>query len=159
MVGLRSLIFTKASSWFWCTPNMSSPVSVNSLIKNIEMLGSLFTALCFSLLTTHVKVGWWQTYLIFYHDFCWFRCSGIHASIKYTLFFSTADQADPCKFLACGEFAQCVRNEWTEEAECRCQSGDPGPCAPIEDCEDIPGKVSPCRWGQHPGTETQGFAP
>ena len=50
MVGLRSLTFTKASSWFWCTPNMSSPVSVNSLIKNIAMLGSLFTALCFSLL-------------------------------------------------------------------------------------------------------------
>ncbi|XP_040095261.1 interphotoreceptor matrix proteoglycan 1 [Oryx dammah] len=64
---------------------------------------------------------------------------------SYSLDVEAADQADPCKFLACGEFAQCVRNEWTEEAECRCPSGDPGPCAPIEDCEDIPGKGSPCR--------------
>ncbi|KAM9676498.1 interphotoreceptor matrix proteoglycan 1 [Dama dama] len=63
---------------------------------------------------------------------------------SYSLDVEPADQADPCKFLACGEFARCVRNEWTEEAECRCQSGDPGPCAPI-DCEDIPGKGSPCR--------------
>ncbi|CAN0157586.1 unnamed protein product [Rangifer tarandus platyrhynchus] len=64
---------------------------------------------------------------------------------SYSLDVEPADQADPCKFLACGEFAQCVWNEWTEEAECRCQSGDPGPCAPIEDCEDIPGKGSLCR--------------
>ncbi|XP_027406778.1 interphotoreceptor matrix proteoglycan 1 [Bos indicus x Bos taurus] len=64
---------------------------------------------------------------------------------SYSLDVEPADQADPCKFLACGEFAQCVRNEWTEEAECRCRSGNPGPCAPIEDCEDIPGKGTPCR--------------
>uniref|UniRef100_A0A8C6CN03 Interphotoreceptor matrix proteoglycan 1 n=1 Tax=Moschus moschiferus TaxID=68415 RepID=A0A8C6CN03_MOSMO len=64
---------------------------------------------------------------------------------SYSLDVEPADQADPCKFLACGEFAQCVRNEWTEEAECRCQSGDPGPCAPVEDCEDIPGKGTACR--------------
>ncbi|XP_047619562.1 interphotoreceptor matrix proteoglycan 1 isoform X4 [Phacochoerus africanus] len=56
-----------------------------------------------------------------------------------------ADGADPCKFLACGEFAQCVRNEWTQEAECRCQAGYPGPCAPGEHCEDIPGQGAPCR--------------
>uniref|UniRef100_A0AC11D5E6 Interphotoreceptor matrix proteoglycan 1 n=1 Tax=Ovis aries TaxID=9940 RepID=A0AC11D5E6_SHEEP len=54
---------------------------------------------------------------------------------SYSLDVEAADQADPCKFLACGEFAQCVRNEWTEEAECRCRSGDPGPCVPIEDCQ------------------------
>ncbi|XDC77697.1 hypothetical protein R6Z07F_008870 [Ovis aries] len=64
---------------------------------------------------------------------------------SYSLDVEAADQADPCKFLACGEFAQCVRNEWTEEAECRCRSGDPGPCVPIEDCEDIQGKGTPCR--------------
>uniref|UniRef100_A0AC11BPX4 Interphotoreceptor matrix proteoglycan 1 n=1 Tax=Ovis aries TaxID=9940 RepID=A0AC11BPX4_SHEEP len=61
---------------------------------------------------------------------------------SYSLDVEAADQADPCKFLACGEFAQCVRNEWTEEAECRCRSGDPGPCVPIEDC-------------QHPGVKKQ----
>ncbi|TKC50819.1 hypothetical protein EI555_015849 [Monodon monoceros] len=56
-----------------------------------------------------------------------------------------SDQADPCKFLACGKFAQCVRNEWTEEAECRCRAGYPGPCAPGEDCDDTPRKGAPCR--------------
>ena len=78
-------------------------------------------------------------------DFCRIHCSGVPAPIKSALFF-TADQADPCKFLACGEFAQCVRNEWTEEAECRCRAGYPGPCGPGEDCEDTPGKGALCRW-------------
>uniref|UniRef100_A0A8C9E322 Interphotoreceptor matrix proteoglycan 1 n=1 Tax=Phocoena sinus TaxID=42100 RepID=A0A8C9E322_PHOSS len=64
---------------------------------------------------------------------------------SYSLDVEAADQADPCKFLACGEFAQCVRNEWTEEAECRCRAGYPGPCAPGEDCDDTPGKGAPCR--------------
>ncbi|CAK7311131.1 Interphotoreceptor matrix proteoglycan 1 [Vulpes lagopus] len=68
---------------------------------------------------------------------------------SYSLDIETADQADPCKFLACGEFAQCVKNEWTKEAECRCRPGyedqghldhpAPGICAPIEDCEVIQG--------------------
>lgn len=68
----------------------------------------------------------------------------------------TADQADPCTFLACGEFAQCVQNEWTEEAECRCRwgyesqgpldhQGDLGLCAPGEKCEVIQRKGAPCR--------------
>nr|XP_029544469.1 interphotoreceptor matrix proteoglycan 2-like [Oncorhynchus nerka] len=34
-----------------------------------------------------------------------------------------ADQADPCKFLACNEFSQCVVNSWTQEAECLCDPG------------------------------------
>uniref|UniRef100_A0A673CKG3 Interphotoreceptor matrix proteoglycan 1 n=1 Tax=Sphaeramia orbicularis TaxID=375764 RepID=A0A673CKG3_9TELE len=34
-----------------------------------------------------------------------------------------ADQADPCKFLACNEFSRCVVNSWTEEAECLCDPG------------------------------------
>ncbi|XP_012889554.1 PREDICTED: interphotoreceptor matrix proteoglycan 1 [Dipodomys ordii] len=45
------------------------------------------------------------------------------------------DQADPCRFLACGESAQCVWNAWTQEAECRCPEqglGDAQPCAPAE---------------------------
>ncbi|XP_036727755.1 interphotoreceptor matrix proteoglycan 1 isoform X3 [Balaenoptera musculus] len=64
---------------------------------------------------------------------------------SYSLDVEPADQADPCKFLACGEFAQCVRNEWTEEAECRCRAGNPGTCGPAEDCEDTPGKGALCR--------------
>ncbi|XP_028350528.1 interphotoreceptor matrix proteoglycan 1 [Physeter macrocephalus] len=64
---------------------------------------------------------------------------------SYSLDVEPADQADPCKFLACGEFAQCVRNERTEEAECHCRAGHPGPCAPGEDCQDTPGKGALCR--------------
>ncbi|EFB19753.1 hypothetical protein PANDA_013200, partial [Ailuropoda melanoleuca] len=74
---------------------------------------------------------------------------------SYSLDVEPADQADPCKFLACGEFAECVKNEQTEEAECRCrpgcesqgrrQHGDPGLCAPAEECEVIQGKGAPCR--------------
>ncbi|KAF6364596.1 interphotoreceptor matrix proteoglycan 1 [Rhinolophus ferrumequinum] len=66
-----------------------------------------------------------------------------------------ADQADPCKYLACGEFAQCVKNEGTEEAECHCRPGYEsqehldlrklGPCAPGEEGKVIQGKGAPCR--------------
>ncbi|XP_022281975.2 interphotoreceptor matrix proteoglycan 1 [Canis lupus familiaris] len=78
---------------------------------------------------------------------------------SYSLDIETADQADPCKFLACGEFAQCIKNEWTKEAECRCRPGyedqghldhpAPGICAPIEECEVIQGKGAPCRSPGH----------
>uniref|UniRef100_A0A8C8Z363 Interphotoreceptor matrix proteoglycan 1 n=1 Tax=Prolemur simus TaxID=1328070 RepID=A0A8C8Z363_PROSS len=79
---------------------------------------------------------------------------------SYSLDIEPADQADPCKFLACGEFAQCVKNEQTEEAECRCRPGyesqgrqdrlDPGLCVPgTEECEVIQGKGAPCRSPNH----------
>ncbi|XP_058590501.1 interphotoreceptor matrix proteoglycan 1 isoform X2 [Neofelis nebulosa] len=78
---------------------------------------------------------------------------------SYSLNIEPADQADPCKFLACGEFAQCVKNEWTKEAECRCRPGyesqarldrrDSGLCTPIEGCEVIQGKGAPCRSPGH----------
>lgn len=72
----------------------------------------------------------------------------------------TAAQADPCKTLACGEFAQCVQNEWTEEAGCRCRpgyesqgapdhQGGLGRCAPQKECEVIQGKGALCRWVEH----------
>uniref|UniRef100_A0A8C4MIJ1 Interphotoreceptor matrix proteoglycan 1 n=1 Tax=Equus asinus TaxID=9793 RepID=A0A8C4MIJ1_EQUAS len=71
---------------------------------------------------------------------------------SHSLDIAPADQADPCKFLACGESAQCVRNERTEEAECRCRrgcegqgrldGGDAGLCAPGEECE-LPAGGSP----------------
>ncbi|KAG8013338.1 Interphotoreceptor matrix proteoglycan 1, partial [Nibea albiflora] len=71
-----------------------------------------------------------------------------------------ADQADPCKFLACNEFSRCVVNSWTNEAECLC---DPGystvgdlpcqsTCTVYPDycqngglCEIIPGHGATCR--------------
>ncbi|ELV10826.1 Interphotoreceptor matrix proteoglycan 1 [Tupaia chinensis] len=78
---------------------------------------------------------------------------------SYSLNIEPADQADPCKFLACGEFAQCVRNEWTQEVECRCRPEyesqgnldhqDPGLCAPGEECEVMKGKRVPCRLPDH----------
>ncbi|MBN3301796.1 IMPG1 protein, partial [Amia calva] len=71
-----------------------------------------------------------------------------------------ADQADPCKFLACNEFARCMVNRWTKEAECVCEPGyisvDGLPCQSIcslqpdfclngGQCEIIPGHGAACR--------------
>ncbi|XP_056151366.1 interphotoreceptor matrix proteoglycan 1 [Lampris incognitus] len=71
-----------------------------------------------------------------------------------------ADQADPCKFLACNEFSQCVVNSWTGEAECLCDPGysmvDGLPCQSTcilqsdyclngGHCEVIPGHGATCR--------------
>uniref|UniRef100_A0A8C9VQV3 Interphotoreceptor matrix proteoglycan 1 n=1 Tax=Scleropages formosus TaxID=113540 RepID=A0A8C9VQV3_SCLFO len=71
-----------------------------------------------------------------------------------------ADQADPCKFLACNEFSSCVVNRWTKEAECLCDPGyivaDGLPCQSIcslqpdycrngGQCEIIPGHGAACR--------------
>uniref|UniRef100_A0A8C4MS98 Interphotoreceptor matrix proteoglycan 1 n=1 Tax=Equus asinus TaxID=9793 RepID=A0A8C4MS98_EQUAS len=77
---------------------------------------------------------------------------------SHSLDIAPADQADPCKFLACGESAQCVRNERTEEAECRCRrgcegqgrldGGDAGLCAPGEECE-LPAGGEGCCQGPH----------
>uniref|UniRef100_A0A2R8PEX5 Interphotoreceptor matrix proteoglycan 1 n=1 Tax=Callithrix jacchus TaxID=9483 RepID=A0A2R8PEX5_CALJA len=83
---------------------------------------------------------------------------------SYSLNIEPADQADPCKFLACGEFAQCVKNEWTEEAECRCKAGyesqgaldglNPGLCGPgTKECEVLQGKGAPCRWVKHANSQ------
>ncbi|PNI88118.1 IMPG1 isoform 1 [Pan troglodytes] len=91
----------------------------------------------------------------------------LHLEIdSYSLNIEPADQADPCKFLACGEFAQCVKNEWTEEAECRCKPGydsqggldglEPGLCVPgTKECEVLQGKGAPCRLRDH--SENQAY--
>ncbi|CAL8287125.1 unnamed protein product [Lota lota] len=70
-----------------------------------------------------------------------------------------ADQADPCKFLACGEFSRCVLS-WTGEAECLCDPGylssGGGPCQStctlqpdycLNDgvCQILPGHGATCR--------------
>uniref|UniRef100_H3DIU5 Interphotoreceptor matrix proteoglycan 1 n=1 Tax=Tetraodon nigroviridis TaxID=99883 RepID=H3DIU5_TETNG len=72
-----------------------------------------------------------------------------------------ADQADPCKFLACNEFSRCVVNSWTEEAECLCDPGystvgglpcqstceaQPDYCLNGGLCEIIPGHGATCRY-------------
>ncbi|XP_048842254.1 interphotoreceptor matrix proteoglycan 1 [Brienomyrus brachyistius] len=71
-----------------------------------------------------------------------------------------ADQADPCKFLACNEFSQCVVNRRSKEAECLCDPGyislDGLPCQSVcnlqqayclngGQCEIIPGHGAICR--------------
>ncbi|KAM6912247.1 interphotoreceptor matrix proteoglycan 1 [Xenentodon cancila] len=71
-----------------------------------------------------------------------------------------ADQADPCKFLACNEFSRCVVNSWTNEAECLCDPGystmnglpcqstctlQPDYCLNGGLCEIIPGHGVTCR--------------
>ncbi|XP_051809623.1 interphotoreceptor matrix proteoglycan 1 isoform X3 [Acanthochromis polyacanthus] len=71
-----------------------------------------------------------------------------------------ADQADPCKFLACNEFSRCVVNSWTDEAECLCDPGyvivdglpcqstctlQPDYCLNGGLCEIIPGHGATCR--------------
>ncbi|XP_006897032.1 PREDICTED: interphotoreceptor matrix proteoglycan 1, partial [Elephantulus edwardii] len=73
---------------------------------------------------------------------------------SYSLDVEPDDRVDPCKFLTCGKFAECVMNEWTEEAECRCQPGyekqegldhlAQGLCGPIEECEVTQGKGAMC---------------
>uniref|UniRef100_H2R749 Interphotoreceptor matrix proteoglycan 1 n=1 Tax=Pan troglodytes TaxID=9598 RepID=H2R749_PANTR len=91
----------------------------------------------------------------------------LHLEIdSYSLNIEPADQADPCKFLACGEFAQCVKNEWTEEAECHCKPGydsqggldglEPGLCVPgTKECEVLQGKGASCRLRDH--SENQAY--
>uniref|UniRef100_A0A3B3BRT7 Interphotoreceptor matrix proteoglycan 1 n=1 Tax=Oryzias melastigma TaxID=30732 RepID=A0A3B3BRT7_ORYME len=71
-----------------------------------------------------------------------------------------ADQADPCKFLACNEFSRCVVNSWTNEGECLCNPGystvdglpcqstcflQPDYCMNGGQCEIIPGHGVTCR--------------
>uniref|UniRef100_A0A8C5YYK3 Interphotoreceptor matrix proteoglycan 1 n=1 Tax=Marmota marmota marmota TaxID=9994 RepID=A0A8C5YYK3_MARMA len=72
---------------------------------------------------------------------------------SYSLNIEPADQTDPCKFLACDEFSQCIKNEWTEEVECRCRPGyesqgelDADLCAPGEECKALQRKGAPCRF-------------
>ncbi|XP_036624199.1 interphotoreceptor matrix proteoglycan 1 [Trichosurus vulpecula] len=84
---------------------------------------------------------------------------------SYSLNIEPADQADPCKFMACDEFSQCIKNEWTKEADCLCKPGyvsqdglpcqslcdtDPGFCANGGKCELVPGKGAVCRSPDHP---------
>ncbi|EDL77687.1 interphotoreceptor matrix proteoglycan 1, isoform CRA_a [Rattus norvegicus] len=78
---------------------------------------------------------------------------------SFSLNIEPADQADPCKFLDCGKFAQCIKNELTEEAECRCRQGHESHgtleyqelnlCPPGKTCEASQGQATPCRPPDH----------
>ncbi|CAJ1077725.1 interphotoreceptor matrix proteoglycan 1-like [Xyrichtys novacula] len=79
---------------------------------------------------------------------------------KQSLDIEPADQADPCKFLGCGEFSRCVVNRRTKEAQCMCQPGfmsvDGLPCQSVcvlqpnycrgGECHIVPGHGAVCRY-------------
>ncbi|XP_023665950.2 interphotoreceptor matrix proteoglycan 1 [Paramormyrops kingsleyae] len=94
-------------------------------------------------------------------EFCSAASQRLHIDIDTrSLDVEPADQADPCKFLACNEFSQCVVNSRSKEAECLCDPGyislDGLPCQSVcnlqqayclngEQCEIIPGHGAICR--------------
>ncbi|MCI4378184.1 hypothetical protein PGIGA_G00213020 [Pangasianodon gigas] len=99
-------------------------------------------------------------YLIL-EDFCNTAYQTMNLAIdKYSLVVESGDQADPCKFQACNEFAECTVNRWSSEAECVCNPGyfsiDGLPCKSICEiqpdfclndgkCDIVPGRGAICR--------------
>ncbi|KAM4771053.1 interphotoreceptor matrix proteoglycan 1, partial [Rhinophrynus dorsalis] len=94
-------------------------------------------------------------------DFCNAAAQLLNLKIdSYSLDIEPADQADPCKFMACDEFSECSINSWTKEADCICKPGyisinglpcqsvcelDPNHCADGEKCEIVSGEGAICR--------------
>ncbi|TFK12656.1 Interphotoreceptor matrix proteoglycan 1 [Platysternon megacephalum] len=94
-------------------------------------------------------------------DFCDAAAQRLNLEIdSYSLDIEPADRADPCKFMACDEFSECITNEWTKEADCLCKPGyasrDGLPCRSLCEmqphlcvnggkCELVPGKGAVCR--------------
>ncbi|NWU55851.1 IMPG1 protein, partial [Dromas ardeola] len=94
-------------------------------------------------------------------DFCDAAAQRLNLEIdSYSLDIEPADQADPCKFMACDEFSECVMNEWTKEADCLCKPGyasqnglpcrslcelEPHLCINGGKCELVPGRGAVCR--------------
>ncbi|XP_028848176.1 interphotoreceptor matrix proteoglycan 2 [Denticeps clupeoides] len=101
-----------------------------------------------------------SVYLIL-EDFCNTAYQTMNMAIdKYSLDVESGDQADPCKFQACNEFAECTVNRWSGEAECVCNAGyfsvDGLPCQSICElrpnfcmndgkCDILPGQGAICR--------------
>ncbi|XP_071225875.1 interphotoreceptor matrix proteoglycan 1-like isoform X2 [Salvelinus alpinus] len=95
-------------------------------------------------------------------DFCNAAAISLNIEIdSHSLDIEPADQADPCKFLACNDFSRCVVNRWSREAECLCDPGyitlDGLPCQSIcvlqpdycqngGQCEIVPGHGATCRY-------------
>ncbi|XP_052462151.1 interphotoreceptor matrix proteoglycan 2 isoform X1 [Carassius gibelio] len=98
---------------------------------------------------------------IILEDFCNTAYQTMNLAIdKYSLDVESGQQADPCRFQACNEFAECTVNQWSGEAECVCNAGyfsvDGLPCQSICDlqqdfclnhgkCDVIPGQGAICR--------------
>ncbi|XP_054871704.1 interphotoreceptor matrix proteoglycan 1-like isoform X2 [Amphiprion ocellaris] len=93
-------------------------------------------------------------------EFCSAASKNLHIQIDtHSLDVEPADQADPCKFLACDEFSRCVVNGRTKEAQCLCEPGflsvDGLPCQSLcvlqpdycqgGECHIVPGHGAVCR--------------
>ncbi|XP_070620266.1 interphotoreceptor matrix proteoglycan 1 [Erythrolamprus reginae] len=94
-------------------------------------------------------------------DFCDAAAQRLNLEIdSSSLDIEPADQADPCKFLACDEFSRCLKNDWTKEAICLCKPGyvrkgrplcrsicetEPYICGNGTKCELVPGRGAVCR--------------
>ncbi|XP_039202546.1 interphotoreceptor matrix proteoglycan 1 isoform X2 [Crotalus tigris] len=94
-------------------------------------------------------------------DFCDTVAQHLNLEIdSSSLEIEPAHQADPCKFLACDEFSQCLKNDWTKEAICLCKPGyvrkdgplcrsicemEPHLCANSGKCELVPERGAVCR--------------
>ncbi|XP_069707455.1 interphotoreceptor matrix proteoglycan 1 isoform X2 [Phaenicophaeus curvirostris] len=94
-------------------------------------------------------------------DFCDAAAQHLNLQIdSYSLDIEPADQADPCKFMACDEFSECIMNEGTKEADCLCKPGyasqdglpcrslcelEPHLCVNGGKCELVPGRGAVCR--------------
>ncbi|KAF6735831.1 Interphotoreceptor matrix proteoglycan 1 [Oryzias melastigma] len=93
-------------------------------------------------------------------EFCLSAAEKLHIQIDTrSLDIEPADEADPCKFLACDEFSRCSVNRRTKEAECHCQPGflsvDGLPCQSVcvlqpdycrdGECQIVSGRGAVCR--------------
>uniref|UniRef100_A0A3Q1IER3 Interphotoreceptor matrix proteoglycan 1 n=1 Tax=Anabas testudineus TaxID=64144 RepID=A0A3Q1IER3_ANATE len=93
-------------------------------------------------------------------EFCSAAARNLHIQIDtHSLDVEPADQANPCKFLACAAFSRCVVNSWTKEAQCLCEPGflsvDGLPCQSVcalqpdycqgGECHIVPGHGAVCR--------------
>ncbi|NWV71568.1 IMPG1 protein, partial [Malurus elegans] len=94
-------------------------------------------------------------------DFCDAAAQHLNLEIdSYSLDIEPADRADPCKFMACDKFSECVMNEWTKEADCLCKPGyasqdglpcrslcelEPHLCVNGGKCQLVPGRGAVCR--------------
>uniref|UniRef100_A0A4W6EU57 Interphotoreceptor matrix proteoglycan 1 n=1 Tax=Lates calcarifer TaxID=8187 RepID=A0A4W6EU57_LATCA len=94
-------------------------------------------------------------------EFCSAAAKSFHIQIDTrSLDIEPADQADPCKFLACDDFSRCVVNGRTKEAECLCEPGYLSvgglPCQSLcvlqpdycqgGECHIVPGHGAVCRY-------------
>ncbi|XP_042350711.1 interphotoreceptor matrix proteoglycan 2 [Plectropomus leopardus] len=102
-----------------------------------------------------------STVYLILEDFCNTAYQTMNLAIdKYSLDVESGDKADPCKFQACNEYAECKVNKWSGEAECVCNAGyfsvDGLPCQSICElrtdfclndgkCDIIPGQGAICR--------------